>query len=164
MPDVRPHMKTSDVTDHAGVLAPAPVFFGAAIASGFLLEWLLPTSLLTFANATAVGFALIAISVALVLFAVIPLVNAHTAFYARKPTTSIVTSSAFRISRNPTYLALALLQVGLAFSFHALWVIITVVPAIAITHWGVVLREERYLERKFGEEYPRYATSVRRWL
>lgn len=157
-------MKHHDATDNAGVLAPAPAFFGAAVAVGFFLEWLLPTSLLSFPYGIAVGLTFIAVSVALVLFAVLPLVKARTAFDARKPTISIVTSGAFRISRNPTYLSLALLQVGLAFSFQALWVIITAVAAVAVTHWGVVLREERYLERKFGEEYRRYAASVRRWL
>ena len=153
-----------DPTDNAGVLAPAPVFFGVAVAAGFLLEWLFPTSLLTFPYSAAVGLFLIAASVVLVVFAVLPLVRARTAFDARKPTTSIVTAGAFGFSRNPTYVSLAALQVGLGFLSQSLWVIITAVAAVAITHWGVVLREERYLERKFGEEYRSYVARVRRWL
>ena len=120
--------------------------------------------MLLFQYAAAIGVALVAASVALVLFAVLPLRRARTAFDARKATTSFVTSGSFRFSRNPTYLSLALLQVGLGFSFHSLWVIITAMAAVAVTHWGVVLREERYLDRKFGEEYRRYVASVRRWL
>ena len=157
-------MNRSDAPDNAGVLAPAPVFFGIATAAGLLLEWLFPTSVLSFQYAAAIGVALVAASVALVLFAVLPLRRARTAFDARKATTSLVTSGSFRFSRNPTYLSLALLQVGLGFSFHSLWVIITAIAAVAVTHWGVVLREERYLDRKFGEEYRRYVASVRRWL
>ena len=157
-------MNHLDPTDNAGVLAPAPVFFGVAVATGFLLEWLFPTSLLTFPYSAAVGLFLIAASVILVVFAVLPLVRARTAFDARKPTTSVVTEGAFGFSRNPTYVSLAALQVGLAFLSQSLWVIITTVAAVAITHWGVVLREERYLERKFGQEYRSYAARVRRWL
>ena len=157
-------MDHHDPTDNAEVLAPAPVFFGVAVAAGFLLEWLFPTSLLTFSYSASVGFILIAASVVLVVFAVLPLKRARTAFDARRPTTSIVTTGAFGFSRNPTYVSLAVLQVGLGLLSQSLWVIITAVAAVAITHWGVVLREERYLERKFGQEYRSYAARVRRWL
>lgn len=150
--------------ESAGVIAPAPVFFVAAIALGFLLEYLVPTSLLSFEYSSLVAGSLIAVSVALVFSAVTQLTRAKTAFDARKPTTSIVTAGAFRISRNPTYLSLALLQVGLAFLFQSAWLLGTAVVAVAITHWGVILREERYLEKKFSEEYLRYAARVRRWL
>lgn len=150
--------------DSAGVVAPAPVFFGIAIAAGFLLERLFPTFLLPFPYATAVGAFLIVVSVALVSSAVVALARAHTAFDARKPTTSIVTTGAFKFSRNPTYLSLALLQIGLAFVFQSFWLLGTAAVAVAITHWGTILREERYLEGKFGEVYLRYAKGVRRWL
>jgi protein-S-isoprenylcysteine O-methyltransferase Ste14 len=150
--------------DNANVLAPAPVFFVAAVAIGFALEYAFPSASLSFKYATVVGIAFVVISVALVVSASAQLVRAKTAFDARKSTTSIVTTGAFRISRNPTYLSLALLQVGLAFLFQSFWVLVTVAAAVAITHWGVVLREERYLEQKFGAEYARYSAKVRRWL
>ena len=151
-------------TDNAAVLAPAPVFFGAAVATGFSLEWLFPTSLLKHPYSATLGLILIAAALILVLFAVLSLVKARTAFDARKPTTSLVTTGIFGFSRNPTYLSLACLQVGLGFLSQSLWVIVTAVAAVAITHWGVILREERYLERKFGEEYRNYVARVRRWL
>ncbi len=77
---------------------------------------------------------------------------------------TVVTDGAFRYSRNPTYLSLTLLYVGVALVLNSLWVLMMVVPAVAVTHWGVVLREERYLESKFGEEYRRYTQRVRRWI
>jgi protein-S-isoprenylcysteine O-methyltransferase Ste14 len=92
------------------------------------------------------------------------LARARTAFDARKPTTTIVSDGAFQYSRNPTYLALTLLYVGFALVLGSPWVLLMVVPAVALTQWGVVLREERYLEAKFGEAYRRYKTNVRRWL
>ena len=157
-------MSPSTAADSAGVLAPAPVFFGVAVAVGYGIEWFLPTSLLSFPYAAVLGGFLIAVSVALVLFAVVPLLRAHTAFDARKPTTRIVTTGAYKVSRNPVYLALALLQAGLAFASHPLWLLLTAAVAVAITHWGIILREERYLEGKFGDEYRSYAANVRRWL
>lgn len=150
--------------DNANVLAPAPIFFVASVAVGFGLEYAFPSAFMSFRYSTALGIASIGISIALVLSAVVQLVRAKTAFDARKSATTIVTAGAFRISRNPTYLSLALLQVGLALLFQSVWVLVTVVPAVAITHWGVVLREERYLEQKFGAEYERYSAKVRRWL
>jgi protein-S-isoprenylcysteine O-methyltransferase Ste14 len=117
--------------------------------------WLAPYSLLSFPCATVIGFVLIAAAVVLVVLAVLPLFRAHTAFDARKPTTSIVASGAFRISPNPTYLSLALLQLGVAFSFHSLRVIGTTVPAIAATHWCVIVREERYLGEEVWTVVPR---------
>lgn len=90
--------------------------------------------------------------------------QAHTAFDARKSTTKIVTTGAFRLSRNPTYLSLTLLLIGIAFIISSLWVLLSVVPAAVATQWGVILREERYLKEKFGEGYSSYASKVRRWL
>lgn len=150
--------------DNANVVAPAPVFFVSAVAVGFALEYAFPSALLSFKYSAALGIAFIATAVVLVLSAVVHLVRAKTAFDARKSTTTIVTAGAFGISRNPTYLSLALLQVGLALLFQSIWVLVAVVAAVAATHWGVVLREERYLEQKFGAEYMRYSAKVRRWL
>jgi protein-S-isoprenylcysteine O-methyltransferase Ste14 len=80
------------------------------------------------------------------------------------PTSAIVTSGPFRFSRNPLYLALTLLYFGLSVAVNTWWGIVVLVPLLIIMHRGVVLREERYLERKFGETYRRYRSKVRRYL
>ena len=69
------------------------------------------------------------------------------------PTTAIVASGPFRFSRNPLYLALTLLYLGLTLAFNTWWGIVVLVPVLIIMHRGVVLREERYLDQKFGETY-----------
>jgi protein-S-isoprenylcysteine O-methyltransferase Ste14 len=107
---------------------------------------------------------IIALSIPIVISAFKALARARTAFDARKPTSALVRDGAFQYSRNPTYLSLTLLHVGLALVLGLPWVLLMVVPAVALTQWGVVLREERYLEAKFGEEYRRYKANVRRWL
>ena len=107
---------------------------------------------------------MIVISIPIVISAVLALRRGRTAFDARKPSTGIVTDGAFCFSRNPTYLSLTLLYVGVALMLDSHWILMMCVPAAALTHWGVVLREERYLEKKFREEYRTYAQKVRRWI
>ena len=80
------------------------------------------------------------------------------------PTTATVASGPFRFSRNPLYLALTLLYLGLTLAFNTWWGIVVLVPVLIIMHHGVVLREERYLEQKFGETYRQYRSKVRRYL
>jgi len=104
------------------------------------------------------------VSICLVLSAVAELRRVNTVFDARKSTTAIVTSGAFRISRNPTYLSLSMLSIGIAFVVSSVWLIATSTIAIGVTHWGVILREEAYLRNKFGESYINYTAEVQRWL
>ncbi|MEO7623659.1 MAG: isoprenylcysteine carboxylmethyltransferase family protein [Gallionella sp.] len=157
-------MSTKSLSDNAGVVAPAPVIYGTAIAVGLAAEFVLPIALLPRLVGLWLGAVIIVISIPIVVSAFRSLARAHTAFDARKPTTGIVTDGAFRYSRNPTYWSLALLHVGIALVLGSLWVLLMVAPAVVAVHWGVVLREERYLEAKFGEEYRSYATKVRRWV
>jgi protein-S-isoprenylcysteine O-methyltransferase Ste14 len=110
------------------------------------------------------GVVLIVFSIPIVVSAFRALSRARTAFDARRPTSAIVSDGAFKYSRNPTYLLLTLLHMGLALVLGWPWVLVMVLPAVALTQWGVILREERYLEAKFGEEYCRYKDRVRRWL
>ena len=67
-------------------------------------------------------------------------------------------------SRNPIYLAFSALQVGIALCVGSLWLLITLVPALALMSLWVIPREERYLEARFSSEYLSYKSSVRRWL
>ena len=80
------------------------------------------------------------------------------------PATAIVTTGPFRFSRNPLYCSLTLLYLGLTAIFNTWWGLIVLVPLLLVMHFGVVLREERYLERKFGDTYRQYRMSVRRYL
>jgi protein-S-isoprenylcysteine O-methyltransferase Ste14 len=155
---------TNPSNDNAGVIAPAPVLYGIAFAVGFVAEKIAPTHLFPFPVSAWLGLTSIAVAIAIVVSAFKALAQAHTAFDARKSTTTIVTTGAFRFSRNPTYLSLTLLLIGIAFAISSLWVLVSVIPAVVATQWGVILREERYLKEKFGDGYSRYASKVRRWL
>jgi protein-S-isoprenylcysteine O-methyltransferase Ste14 len=80
------------------------------------------------------------------------------------PTTAIVTSGPYRFSRNPLYVGLTLLYCGLTLVLNTWWGLILLIPILVIMHRGVVLREERYLEEKFGDAYRQYCSRVARYL
>ena len=81
-----------------------------------------------------------------------------------RPAIALVTGGPFRFSRNPLYLSLTTLYLGITLYFDALWLLIMLVPVLAFVHWRIVLREERYLEARFGDAYRAYKARVRRWF
>ncbi len=81
-----------------------------------------------------------------------------------KSTPEIVSTGVYRMTRNPMYVGMALLQIAIGVGLANWWVIILVPVALAVVYATAVRHEEVYLERKFGDEYTRYKTSVRRWL
>jgi protein-S-isoprenylcysteine O-methyltransferase Ste14 len=81
-----------------------------------------------------------------------------------QPTLAVVSDGPFRFTRNPLYLALTGLYVGITLLADALWPLLLLVPVLVVLQWGVVAREERYLEAKFGEPYRAYKARVRRWV
>ena len=82
----------------------------------------------------------------------------------REPSTALAVDGPFRFTRNPLYLALTLFYLGIAVSLDALLTVLLIAPLLAFVTVGVVKREERYMERKFGQEYLDYKARVRRWL
>jgi len=80
------------------------------------------------------------------------------------PTTAIITEGAYRYTRNPIYLGMALIHFALGILIDSAWIMMTVIPAMIVMTYGVIVREEAYLSRKFGDEYLGYKVKVRRWL
>lgn len=90
--------------------------------------------------------------------------KANTTPLFQKPTTNILQSGPYAKSRNPIYIAVFLQFLGLAFLINTWW-IIAVLPVLYLyLRYGVIAREEQYLEEKFGEEYRNYKSKVPRWL
>jgi len=81
-----------------------------------------------------------------------------------QPTTDIVSTGVFSFSRNPLYLGVAGFLIGIALALNLLWELLLLLPSLVACHYILIAPEERYLAAKFGEEYRRYAASVRRWL
>ena len=131
---------------------------------GLLLHLVFPLHILPTTLARGIGVVCVLVSLPLALATLRVLSRARTPVDPMKPTTALVTEGPFRYSRNPIYVALTLLYVGVALLINALWILLLVVPAVLVLRYGVIAREEAYLTRKFGDAYRQYTAQVRRWL
>lgn len=150
--------------DRPGIVAPPPLIYVGAFLLVLVLHALRPAPIAAPALATWAGAALLALGLSLDVWGACSLFRAGTAINPYRPSTSITALGAYRLSRNPIYLGLTLSFLGLSLIFNTLWGPAVLVPVLAIMHYGVILREERYLEAKFGETYRRYRERVRRYL
>lgn len=151
-------------SDNAGVLAPPPLIFLAGLAVGFGLEALLPGGSLPVALQWPLGGAALVAGLAFQTSFIVAFSRKGTSVEPWKPTTTIVRTGPYRLTRNPAYLGMALIYVGIALLSDAPWVLVPLPLVLAVIDRGVIAREERYLERKFGGEYLDYKKSVRRWV
>ena len=155
----------SAIIDKPNVIIPPPIAWGLAFIVGLGIDWLFP---LRFVPAPIpriwIGACLFLIGFAVAAWAITVIRTAGTRFETDKPTTAIVASGPYRITRNPIYIGMFLGQIGLAIGFDNLWLLATLVPFYFVIRYGVIAREELYLERKFGTDYLSYKQSVRRWI
>jgi len=157
-------MTQTEKEDIAGVIAPPPLIYLAALVIALILEWVARADAGLGSLGMWVGLALIALSVIIALLARRQFVKGGTSLRVEVPSQAILSTGPFRYTRNPLYLSLTMLQIGIGLAAGMAWIIIWVVPVILVIRFGVIAREERYLERKFGEEYLRYKNRVRRWF
>ena len=150
--------------DHANVVALPPLIYGAAFLIGLAIHLLLPFQLLPRGPALWISTLLIPVSFAIAVSAIRAMGRAKTTYDVRRPSTAVVTNGVFRFSRNPMYLSITLLYLGVASLINSLWMLLLAVPLVAVMQQGVIKREEQYLERKFGEEYLCYKVQARRWI
>jgi len=135
-----------------------------SLVTGALIQLATPLPFLRGTLAVPLGASLVVVAILLFSYSVAKFRAAGTPVPARKPTTVIVRTGPYRFSRNPIYLAFSLLQLGIAIWVDSLWLLVTLVGAVALVHYVVIPREEQYLERRFGARYLDYKASVRRWL
>lgn len=151
-------------SEHAHVIAPPPLIAVAAALSGFGLRELWPACLWPWHHAAIPEALCFAVSLLLAGPAIARMLQRRTAIFPHHTTTALVTSGPFRVTRNPLYLSLGLLLAGLALAMNSLAIAVMIAPWVVVMRYGVIAREERYLEGKFGEEYRAYCRRVRRWL
>ena len=155
---------SSDEQDKAGVVAPPPLIYLGPLIFGLLLNRRFPIPFLPRRMARSLGWSLLGSGVLLIGWFEWAMRQAHTPANPYKPVSHMVTQGPFRYTRNPAYLSMTMIYTGIASLANALWAILLLPVALQVIRRGVIEREERYLERKFGEEYLRYKAQVRRWI
>lgn len=167
MTDTALEPKRDTSTETAGVLAPPPLIYLGFLVIGLALEFLvvrtqgldMPTSL----RWTVV--AIFAFSgIAAIAAAVLRFLRAGTPPPPSRPTTAFVAQGIYRFTRNPMYLGMTLIYCAVAVAADAPVVFWMLIPLSMTIHYGVVLREERYMAGKFGAAYIDYTNTVPRWL
>jgi protein-S-isoprenylcysteine O-methyltransferase Ste14 len=151
-------------SDTAGVIAPPPLIYLGALGIGFGLDAVIGTGSLPSSVAVSVGTASIVVGAGLMGSFVRAFRRARTPLDPYTPSQAIVTDGPYRLTRNPGYLGMALTYAGIAIVSNEPWALAPLPVAIAIIDRGVIAREERYLERKFGTRYMDYKRRVRRWI
>src|SRR5207248_528165 len=141
-----------------GVIAPPPVIFLIAFLLGVMCRNFLPRI-----GSPVAGSVLAVIGVAIGGWAFRHMLRARTNIDPYKPATALVTTGPYRFTRNPIYVAMTLLYIAAAISFRIIPALIVLPVAILLLQFGVIHREERYLETKFGDRYREYRSRVRRW-
>ena len=156
----------SSAPDVPGVIALPPLIFLRFLLAATVLEAFVPLPFLA-AHALArylAGAALAAGGFVMIGMGTRCFVAAGTNIPPYLPTTALVVDGIYGRTRNPLYLGTTLVYLGLSVAAGSLWAIVLVVPLLWVINVGVVAREERYLERKFGDAYRAYKARVRRWV
>ncbi len=141
-----------------------PLLLGGVVSVVVLLGWSWPLAISPKPIVFWLAIALLILGGALNAWGALTMRRAGTNISPSRPTTILVTSGPFRFSRNPLYVAGAVLLLGLALALNNLWGILALIPLSLVMHYGVILKEERYLDEKFGAPYRQYRLTVRRYF
>ena len=146
------------------MIAPPPLIYAGALAAGLLANGLYPLAFVPRGLWRVLGLPLILGGLLIGFLGFRAMRQAETNVDPRQPTTAIVTEGPYRFTRNPLYLSMTLVYAGITALANALPAAVLLPIVLRIMRRGVIEREERYLERKFGDEYRAYQQQVRRWL
>ncbi len=158
---------SNQTKDNPGVIAPPPLIFLSGLVLGITIQWFYPVYIFSadyLIVSRIFGSLLIALGFGIVLIAKTKMQKAETNIEPWKPTNAIIKDGIYAYSRNPVYVAMVLIFYGVKLIFNSVWFTPALVLVLFAIHFGVILREEKYLEKKFGAEYSGYKKEVRRWI
>lgn len=150
--------------DRPDVIVFPPLLMGGAMVLGAVLEWLRPFPLLPRIPARIAGVVLLLAGALLARSAKAAMARVGTNVRPDLPSTALALDGPYLRTRNPLYIAALAVVLGVAFLVNSLWSVLLILPLSVVLHFGVVLREERYLAAKFGDPYRDFLARVPRWI
>ena len=154
----------SDGNDTPDVKIIPPLIYLAGIVIGFLATIWMPTKVVSDLVAWTVGGILIFCGAVLTGSAVLKFKDVGTTVRPDRAASTLVIAGPYKISRNPMYLGLALVYLGIAIAGQSVWALILLPVVLAIIQRRAIEPEEAFLEKRFGANYISYKEKVRRWL
>ena len=151
-------------TDNPNVAVHPPVLVLGCLLAAVVLEGFLPTAIGFDALRGLVGTVVCVVALVIFVLAIRRFRQSGTNVQTSRPSTTVVTDGVYRFTRNPIYLSMCLFMAGLGLVLDNLWVVLSLALIVPVLRYGVIAREETYLERKFGASYLEYKKSARRWL
>ena len=155
---------SNDEPDNPGIKVPPPLIYLLPLLFGLILDRKAHLPFLPSGVARIVGWPLIGCGALINGWFLKTIRHAEVPIRTDKPVPKLTTEGPFRYTRNPSYLALAMIYAGIALLRNSLWAILLLPLVVIVMQREVIGREEQYLERTFGEEYLTYKARVRRWV
>jgi protein-S-isoprenylcysteine O-methyltransferase Ste14 len=152
--------------DNPGVIAPPPLIYALPLIAGVIVHYAVGGMDMGLPGVVRwpLGLLLILGGLLVIGLAIERFTRAKTNPEPWKPTTAIVAEGIYSLTRNPMYLGMAAAYAGIAILWDCWFTLALLVPALIVIDRGVIVREERYLERKFGGEYVVLKRRTRRWI
>lgn len=163
-PEKREEAVPEERDNPGGVPVPPPFIYLGILLLGLALHARSPQPFLPDRAARLIGWPLLGGGVLLAGWFSRTMRLAETPFRLDEPATTLITHGPFRYSRNPGYLAFAMIYAGIACLVNAFWAAVLLPATLAVMRHRVIEREEGHLEREFGDEYRRYKARVRCWI
>jgi len=157
-------VNSTPTSDHPDIIAFPPLIFVACAVGSTLAHFVYPVRVMRYPISLVIAVVLSISSAGLAIWAVRTMKAAGTNVRPDWPSLTIVKNGPYMFTRNPMYLSLCLFQLAIGFFLNGWTPVLCAVVLAVVLHFGVIVREETYLERKFGEQYLSLKRQVRRWL
>ncbi len=155
---------TNEEPDNPGVRVPPPILLIGVVLVGYGLQQVWALELPNWYGWSVAAWAMLSGGAAILIAGWIHFYRAKTNILHHRPSSRLIQSGLYGVSRNPIYVAGLLLQLGIALLMNNVWIVLLVPVSKLVFDRYVIAREEAYLERAYGEVYVDYTRTVRRWL
>ena len=157
-------MSDQTTQDKAGVIIFPPLLYLLVLTTGILVSYFFPHHFIDFSIALPMGIFITVLGITTLILAASLFRKNKNPVNPSGSTQLIICSGIYKYTRNPMYLSLTIIFIGISTISNAWFSFVLLLPLLMVCQKGIIEREERYLTRKFGNEYLVYLSKVRRWI